>query len=82
MTKKYTVESFMIVRNILGWPPGNDIPDLTLTNTIVENIIASGFEVHVERGLVGKASDELPKNMDSDMYTSSERGDLEYIQKL
>jgi hypothetical protein len=51
MTKKYTVESSTIVRKILGWPPGSEIPVLMLTKTITANIMASESEVQAERGI-------------------------------
>jgi len=41
MTKKYTVESSTIVRRMVGWPPGSEVPVLMLMKTITENIMAS-----------------------------------------
>lgn len=76
------VESFTIVRKMLGWPPGNEIPVLMLTKAMTENIMASECELRVEPGILENVSENLPKNRDSDMYASSRRGDLGNIHKL
>lgn len=82
MTRKYTVESSKIVRKIVGRPSCNDSPVLKLTKTITEKIMASKSEAHVERGISENVDNKSPKNKDSDMYTSSKRGDLVNMHKL
>ena len=82
MTKKYTVESSKIARKIVGRPSCNDSPVLKLTKTMTEKIMASVNGAHVERLISDDVGDGLPKNSDSDIYTSSKRGDLVNMHRL
>ena len=82
MTKKYTVESSRIVRKIVGRPSCSDKPVLKLTKTIAEKIMASEIGDPIEREISDGGGDGLPKNSDSDMYTSSNRGDLVNMHRL